>query len=231
MWIADEKLSQNVGHFVASPVNLGSVSFSSFALFVPFAPFWAGKDPCGLAGGNVTVSSTSFASFLGDDKHEVINKIVSCNDALNSQRYRISFSIASVCNNSAISWSSDAISFWCFSRLIFCDFSFSRTLSTSPLLSNYLLYIVHKFRNVNSEPSALQNFLFDIRHGEGHKTSALLSLLSLPRLQAVPFWIVERSREIAEREKKKKLERTSGRGLGERQKKGERKRKGLRSWL
>ena len=33
------------------------------------------------------------------------------------------------------------------------------------------------------------------------------------RLQAVPFWIVERLREIAEREKK--LERTSGRGLGE----------------
>ena len=47
------------------------------------------------------------------------------------------------------------------------------------------------------------------------------------RLQAVPFWIVERLREIAEREKK--LERTSGRGLGERPKKGERKRKGLRS--
>ena len=32
------------------------------------------------------------------------------------------------------------------------------------------------------------------------------------RLQAVPFWIVERSREIAEREKKKNQERTSGRG-------------------
>ena len=34
------------------------------------------------------------------------------------------------------------------------------------------------------------------------------------RLQAVPFWIVERSRGIAEREKKKKKqERTSGMGL------------------
>ena len=43
------------------------------------------------------------------------------------------------------------------------------------------------------------------------------------RLQAVPFWIVERSREIAEHQKK--LERTSGR----RRKKGKRKRKGLRS--
>ena len=32
------------------------------------------------------------------------------------------------------------------------------------------------------------------------------------RLQAVPFWIVDRSREIAEREKK--LERTSGGGPG-----------------
>ena len=41
----------------------------------------------------------------------------------------------------------------------------------------------------------------------------------LDRLQAVPFWIVERSREIAERQKK--LEPTSGRGLGERRKKGE----------
>ena len=34
---------------------------------------------------------------------------------------------------------------------------------------------------------------------------------SRPRLQAVPFWIVERSREIAKREK---LEQTSGGGLG-----------------
>ena len=42
--------------------------------------------------------------------------------------------------------------------------------------------------------------------------------LRVSRMQAVPFWIVKRSREIGEREKKKKkkLERTSGRGLGER---------------
>ena len=44
------------------------------------------------------------------------------------------------------------------------------------------------------------------------------------RLQAVPFWIVEKSREIAEREKK--LERTSGRGLGERRKKRGQEKKG-----
>ena len=42
------------------------------------------------------------------------------------------------------------------------------------------------------------------------------------KLQAVPFWIVERSREIAE---PKQLERTSGGALGKRQEKGERKSK------
>ena len=39
------------------------------------------------------------------------------------------------------------------------------------------------------------------------------------RLQAVPFWIVERSREIAERENEKRSERAEG-GLGRGRKKG-----------
>ena len=44
------------------------------------------------------------------------------------------------------------------------------------------------------------------------------------RLQAVPFWIVERSREIAELANER-------RGAWGEAEKGERKRKGLRSWL
>ena len=47
------------------------------------------------------------------------------------------------------------------------------------------------------------------------------------RLQAVPFWIVERSREIAEREKKTRA--NEGKGAWGEAEKGERKRKGLRS--
>ena len=42
---------------------------------------------------------------------------------------------------------------------------------------------------------------------------------NIARLQAVPIWIDESSREIAKREKKKILEGTRGGGLGERQEK------------
>ena len=52
---------------------------------------------------------------------------------------------------------------------------------------------------------------------EGHLLGVGIDVILEIRLQAVPFWIVERSREIAKRKKKKKkLERTSGGGLGER---------------